>query len=856
MSKRFPTAEHWLIGLALTMALLSIFVISRPGELPDGVEFSVSWVGAFFALWRWFFPKRRKKRAPSKRKTPDGLHRTFETTKPAVAAPPPRLVVERAPTSLFDSEPLLNVAPTPQTARAPATVVEARTAPAVKPRKVVSVPSWQGRGAAIKVGEFILNDPLTYFSTRPLAENEASCIDLSLPIGKPTAETRGALGDYPSYARISPNQRANYLQWIERGRTGPLGDIGYAFLFFYGLERRLLVEGQDLSPIVKEVVRLLETYTISGPFDVHLSRFLSYALARSGIASLKEKWFEAIFDRTRVQRDEQVLAVGLAWLIGNDRPLPATWAMRIARMDPRSPRSVVIDRLPDKFRDLFIHRYVERFGEGMALKAAKRDREIAYQPTSPSLAILDQGSSELKPVKVPHVMGIQSQFAPLVEIWTNCVEELKPLSRVLAKGGETLTRAAYDALPDDLRAGVEHPDKAAWDKIASENAREDGVVRVSAGKLAAVQGIAERPKLTLKQSESLGETADAVGLLIEPDARLTHCPLSWDDTIALLRPELKAESERPSRVQESNYPAASLMLELGMYIAASDGEIRTEEVDHVAGFLETRFLLDPTETRRLEALKGILIERPPSIAGLGKRVQSLLDADRRADVGRFLVGVAAANGSIAKSEISALRIAYKALNVDVGILDRLLDEFRKAAQEPVEVVAPDDHSGKGETIPLRPREEAKARGFALDEAAVRRILAETRQVALLIGEAMRESERESEPEAVATEKTVAEPVRELAEVPVVVETTVTAVVPDPRFDGLPPRYQPALAELLSRTSWPKAEFDALSRRHHLMPSGVIDILNEWAESSFGDILIEENSPDLIVHTTLLPTEHA
>ncbi len=69
---------------------------------------------------------------------------------------------------------------------------------------------------------------------------EASCIDLSLEVGEPVEDPVGSLGYYTTYARLSPAQRANYLQWLATGRTGTLREIGYAFLFFYGLERRLL----------------------------------------------------------------------------------------------------------------------------------------------------------------------------------------------------------------------------------------------------------------------------------------------------------------------------------------------------------------------------------------------------------------------------------------------------------------------------------------------------------------------------------------------------------------------------------------------------------------------------------------
>ncbi len=196
---------------------------------------------------------------------------------------------------------------------------------------------WYGRGETTRVGSYTLTDPLVYCAPGPPREEEASCIDFSLALGESGENETLSLGYYPTYSRMTAQQRAAYLQWLANGRCQPLNDIGYAFLFFYGLERRLLFEQQDLSPIVKEVVRLLETYTFSGSFDGYLSRFLAYVLARAGIGGLKDKWFEAVFEKTRAQRDEQHLSVGLAWLHTRNLPLPASWALRIARLDPRAP---------------------------------------------------------------------------------------------------------------------------------------------------------------------------------------------------------------------------------------------------------------------------------------------------------------------------------------------------------------------------------------------------------------------------------------------------------------------------------------------------------------------------------------
>jgi uncharacterized tellurite resistance protein B-like protein len=654
---------------------------------------------------------------------------------------------------------------------------------------------------------------------------EASCIDLSLEVGKPAEEPVGSLGYYTTYSRLSPAQRANYLQWLATGRTGTLREIGYAFLFFYGLERRLLVEQQDLSPIVKEVVRLLETYTISGSFDAYLSRFLAYVLARGGIETLKDKWFEAVFTKSRLLRDDDFLAVALAWFFRKNAPLPVPWAERICRQDPRCPRSVVLDRLHKQFSSLFESRYHDEFGEGIALRVSKRDRTLNYRPASPSLLGGQLPERVTTPIKIPDVLGIQSQFAPLVSIWSSCLEELRPLSRVVAKGIDVATRDAFEALPEALKAKVEHPDKPEWDRLVAEHTSEDGFALVEVAKLASIHGVEERSKLTPKQSQALAQTAEYVGLNIEPDARMTNRPYNWDDVVSLLRPE-----NRPTLPSDSRYLAASLMLELGIYIAAADGTVEDAEVDQIARFLESQFLLDPPDSRRLEALKRVFVARPPAITGLGKRLQTILTKDQRELVARFLTGIAAANGVIDRKEVTALRSAYRALDIDADHLNKLLEEFRRASQEPIEVQRGDRSSAQGESIPPRPG-ATKTGGFTLDEGLLERLMAETREVAKILADAMRGGEPGAGKEA-----------GDLATV---------AALNDFRFDGLDVRFHGILSRLLGRQLWQRAEYESLAREFNLMPEGALDAVNTWSYENFNDPIIVDGGDEFEVQTRLL-----
>ena len=269
------------------------------------------------------------------------------------------------------------------------------------------------------------------------------------------------------------------------------------------------------------------------------------------------------------------------------------------------------------------------------------------------------------------------------------------------------------------------------------------------------------------------------------------------------------------------------MLELGIYIAAADGAVDDREVDQVARFIEGQFLLDPPEVRRLEALKRVFVTRPPTLGGLGKRLQSTLTHDQREAVGRFLTGLAAANGIIKSKEISALKNAYRALDIGVDQLNTLIEESRRTSDQPVEVEHGEDSDSLGEIIPPRPQSRPSA-GIMLDDRRVSAILAETQIVIETLGKAMLDPDSpEESPEP----------------------TTLPAN--DPRFEALDARYHAMLAQLLGRPVWERFEFNSLARSHNLMPSGALDAVNDWAFQLFDDPIVVEQGDKFQIQIQLL-----
>jgi uncharacterized tellurite resistance protein B-like protein len=639
---------------------------------------------------------------------------------------------------------------------------------------------------------------------------------------------------------MSPNQRANYLAWLASGRTAPLSDIGYVFVFFYGLERRALVDGQDHYPIMCEVVRLLEAYPSSHSFQSYGRSFLAYVLAKRGLQNLSESWFEHLVQRPGLQTSQEGLAVALGWLALQERPLPAAWARSIASQDERSQQSVVIDRVRPQFDALFEQKFAARFESGLLLRCAKREHACSYQPGSPSLIQHRNRTSILAPARIPNVQGITTQFRPLADLWNECIEELRPLSRQVGKGVAVTSRAAYDALPEALQAVTEHPDAARWQALAARHRREGSALLVPVGELAPLLGLAAGIKLTAKQGQELTATAQHCGFALEPDARFTRRAYGPDDLLALYRDE----PGEIARSGEGVYAAAALILELGLAMAAADGQIDTAEVAHVTQFIEGQFELTSAQIRRLQALQSLFLERPPALSGVGARLQTLLTAEQREQLAAFLIGVAAANGTIDRAEIGLLRKAARALGIEPSRLDGLIAELIWTNDQPVEVQR-GSPSHTGEIIPPRRTAEAAAvPQIELNEELLRSIMLETQHVAQMLTAAMGEPDEEAEREVPAEERRVVEPDHTTTDTSPVTPELTSIAAPETPFDlaGLDARYHALVAELLAVECWPEPAFQALVRRHGLFPAGTVDVVNEWAEEYLGDLLIEEGDP--------------
>jgi hypothetical protein len=151
---------------------------------------------------------------------------------------------------------------------------------------------WIPPGRSIRVAGYDLPVGMIYVgpqlsSLRDVHHADPALIDPRLPIDR-TRPDRTGLGMFrrfwPSYSHIPEPCRAAYLEWLADGRQDPRACIGYVFLFFYGIERRVLFDTEysfqargEIRGLISEVRQLLDLYGRDRSFGTYAPRFVRFA---------------------------------------------------------------------------------------------------------------------------------------------------------------------------------------------------------------------------------------------------------------------------------------------------------------------------------------------------------------------------------------------------------------------------------------------------------------------------------------------------------------------------------------------------------------------------------------------------
>lgn len=633
---------------------------------------------------------------------------------------------------------------------------------------------------------------------------EPSLIDPRLPVDWHLPEWRAETVPYwPSYSGLVPGARAAYLRWLTTGRRHPGVPIGYVFLFFYGLERRVLLELPhlpDAQPIELPVIRaevdeLLRVYGSNRSFAGYARGFRDLldmiGLLRMDICAGPPPGGDR-------HSPPALLRLGLSGFATSGRPVPAEWALAWLESCTGFRPSASVRRCEPEFGRLFRSRYTERHGTGLVLRPEGREISLDYQPASAGF----RGWRPLVLHGRPEVIGQEPAMRELVGLAEECAQALEAYGRYLTRephGRESIGAAGL--LPVELLdAGSGDSGRVvAW---ARGRLGGSASVTVPAEELLDFLPSGESPRK--KDVVAVAQLLAATGIGMEPDPRLGG-PVVASGPIVLF------EEKEPYSAPSSAYQAAALLLHLGVAVGAADGQVADQEKEVLVGHLERGLQLSAAEKGRLRAHLRWLMVHAPKLTGLTRRI-SALETAQREDIAAFLTTVAAADGVIDPAEITTLKRIRRLLGLDPGAIEPSL---RHALDDPVTVRRAEPSAGY--PIPPPAGVPPPRTRVQFDDSALAAKIAESAEVAALLESVFAEDEPQ----------------------PVAAPTSHPDVAPVAGLDAAHSALVRALAgrEAISRSEWERLAADA-----RLMPDGALDRINESAFEAVGEPVAEGEDP--------------
>jgi len=671
---------------------------------------------------------------------------------------------------------------------------------------------WYKAGESVSVQGYGITGGLVYVGetlpdTRGF-DNDACLINPTLPVSPAEPWDGGdEMGYWPHYADISPKCRGAYLKWLAGGRSEPEADIGYVFLFFYGLERRLFVDAlkesvssAERAEIVQEVIRLLKIYGGNRSFRGYANNFL----AMEWVLFQNNNPVPSYLDLSD-RYCSQPFQVVLAKYVVAGQPIPAEVALQWIALHPEFGLKTPARRCAREFKELFSIRYKQQFGDGLVVKPNKTPLMLQCRFASPSL----WGDLSFRVPDLPNPFILTAPLNRLRPLVEECTNDLEPYSRFLGrKNNDPNSVAALALLPKELKhlSPAVHKAGSLFTEFCAS-----GVRLISVEDLYSCFGENAPLQIDKKEAENLAALVEGTGFGIVPDIRFHNIKPNLDGKVALF-PKGHGIDFRPS----TEYRRLISVIRLGAMVSQIDDDVSTAEAAILQNLInESRELTQP-EKDSLHAFLQWCLYTPQRTAGIKQRLSEASPAEKTA-ISRVLISVAFADGRVDPKEVKHLEKFYPMIGLDK---EQVISDIHTlaAAGGLVTVGLPD--GAPSLSIPASAIEPVQAKGFSLNEELIRVRLEETRQVKDIL------------------EGVFAEPEEEQA------ESDVDATVPP--FENplalLDQAHQDLFHCLLEKEAWERHSLQELCKELGLMVDGAMEVLNEWSIEQANVPLIEDGDP--------------
>ncbi len=693
---------------------------------------------------------------------------------------------------------------------------------------------WYGYGQAVRINNYIINDGMIYVGkTYPSTsygnqKHDSSVIDPSLPI-KPfnfdDSYNRNLVDYYPEYKSISPEARNIYLIWLSSGRSDTKIEIGYVFLFYYGLERRILVDGEreilsyeEKEYLHNEIYRLISIYGGNKSFYSYASSFVGFMEAK----------YPDLLPRPELLNGDSYtfdypywLKLKLANYSIKGLPIPGDLACEWFLHCPDAYLKIPATRCAKEFSKLFQLKYTDTFDAGMIIKPNKTNVSATYHPANGSLSgkMFTEHS-----IGLPDITKLKSPIDSLKKIGDICMSELDSYSRFLGRRPDDINSIyALSLLPDSLLKEIKHPIKDSLFALL-DNIQQDGnLYTVKISELLKTLEIVFTKNLSQSDSVLICQFLERNGIGIEPDIRFGGAKLNPQEMALLYHLD-----EKSMHAPSDEYMAALLLLRLASLVCHADGVFSMEEKDKLKSYVESLTQLDEPEKHRLTAHIHYLCLTPPQFTGIKKKIGSL-DVHAKNEIAKYLAFISACDGNVDPEEIKALKKIYNLLGLDDSFIYSNIHNIQASKfDDPVVLTTGDTPASvKNFSIPSPPVAKDKHE-VILDSAVLDRTLHQTQQVQSLLASIFVEQEEIN---------------------------TISSQTKDDNdamlIDGLDKAHSQLFERICKVNSLPMDEFEDICRELSLLPMGAIETLNNMSFDSVSEIFIEPEEDLLLVNNDIV-----
>ncbi len=485
-----------------------------------------------------------------------------------------------------------------------------------------------------------INGALIYTNTTGIKSRFPHVIPQELK-AMPSSDVKISLDYWSSYSEMSVGNRYDFLKWLSSGREDLDIDIGLLFVYFYGLEWRIIKDKKDYKWIAEETLRLLSIYE-NNSFQNYANNLLTY-ISFEGVKKLNTKTVKRIKEIAKSSKSYGVMAQsGLIFILeGVDKVTSKILLLQIPIFDC-SNRSMI----PEKVGGIFyehLNFLLKDNIDAYCKESSILNRNVRYYASS---HVIEDRILKGKYVHVP----IETQ-EKLGKKWNQAIEDLRKYSNRIGKDSN---EKLFTLLPDNLKKNMSHPLQKILEKILDH--KNEQVLKF--GELAEKCRVPYKEKYSLKDCSSISNILNDNQLSIEPDPEYFRKSFKYDDNVCIFKGRLPL-------LKGADYSTVSILIDLGVSLAHVDGVYNETEAQTIEKVILKRFCpndinLKTRVSKRLQIYK----DSPPRIVGLVKKLSERLNVDELIDLGNFLFEIAHADGDYDENEKAFIKKTFKGLGIE------------------------------------------------------------------------------------------------------------------------------------------------------------------------------------------------